>query len=332
MATFLKHMMMAVTLFGVLPAATHASPFLGESDCFAGATDYDGWLASLPSERFGQALPPAAVSRVVPRQHFEWAQAAVDCRRVSYRNDGATIYAYVVTPKLGTAGKRPVVVYNRGGNSLFGAIDSIALFREIFPLVKAGYVVVASQYRGGTEGEPATVGVDEFGGRDVGDVLQLLKLSSSLPGVDANNVFMLGASRGGMMNYLVARQHPGIRAMATMGAPTDLSAGLKSRPEMERVYQALIPDYAKNKQVALDSRSALRWADALPADLPVLILHGEADDRVSVEDSRAMDLRLTQLGIEHKLVVYPGDNHGMQNNRRQAYGEVLTWFEQHRKL
>lgn len=343
----LRHTCFALTLCCALPlaspafaAATEAaasaspsaqSPFLTKSDCFGGFADYDGWLKSLPSERYGQPLPTELVAKVVPRRHFEWAQAMVDCQLVSYKSDGATIYGYVVSPKTVSGGKSPIVIYNRGGNSLFGATDSLALFRQVFPLVKAGYVVITSQYRGGTEGKPEQVGTDEFGGRDVGDVLRLLELSLTLPGVDTNNVFMLGASRGGMMNYLIARQNPHIRAMATLAGPTDLAAGLKWRPEMERVYQALIPNYAQDKQAALDSRSALRWADKLPTDLPILILHGDADDRVNVEDSRAMALRLQELGREHKLVIYPGDGHEMRMNRSAAHGEVLAWFARYRK-
>ncbi|MGH8078330.1 MAG: alpha/beta hydrolase family protein [Lysobacter sp.] len=92
---------------------------------------------------------------------------------------------------------------------------------------------------------------------------------------------------------------------------------------MERVYRALIPQYTSNKQAALESRSALRWVEEIPADLPVLMLHGEADDRVNVSDSRAMADRLKQLGRPHKLVTYPDDNHVLQLNRRPAHQEVL---------
>ena len=224
-----------------------------------------------------------------------------------------------------------MLVYNRGGNGSFGKIGQLQLFRDLLPMAKAGYVVVASQYRGSAEGSAEQVGVDEFGGKDVGDVLRLIDLSLTLPGVDANNIFMLGSSRGGMMNYLVARQRSDIRAMATIAAPTDLLAGLQWRPEMERVYRQLIPDYANNKQAALEARSALRWVEQLPADLAVLSLHGEADDRVNVDDSRAIADRLEQLGRPHKLVVYPGDNHVLQQNRGPANQEILSWFRQHEK-
>ncbi len=279
----------------------------------------------------GQPLQTEMVQKMVPPRAFEFAQASFDCKLVSYKNDGAIIYGYVVSPKAAATGKSPILIYNRGGNATYGAIDSIGLFRQVLPLAKAGYTVIASQYRGGTEGDPKKLGRDEFGGRDVGDVLKLLDLSLKLPGVDADNIFMLGASRGGMMNYLVAKQRPNIRAMATMAGATDLAAGLKFRPEMERVYQEWIPDYEKNKQAALDSRSALRWAEQLPAEMPVLILHGDADDRVNVEESRAMALRLQELGRTHKLVIYPGDGHEIMKNRKEAYGEIFAWFDLYRK-
>jgi fermentation-respiration switch protein FrsA (DUF1100 family) len=60
--------------------------------------------------------------------------------------------------------------------------------------------------------------------------------------------------------------------------------------------------------------------------MPVLLLHGEADDRVSVEDSRAMAARLRQLDRPHRLVVYPGDDHSLRQNRRAAHAEIVAWF------
>lgn len=311
-------------------AGAGSSPFASEADCFRDTPTYDSWLQSLPAGVDGRAVPREAVARMIPQRMFEFARTAFDCRVVTYPSDGHTIYGYVVQPRAQTAdGQRPLLVYNRGGNRSLGRIGQLQLFRDLLPLAKAGYVVVASQYRGGTEGAAGQFGADEFGGRDVDDVVRLIDLSLTLPGVDADNIFMLGASRGGMMSYLVARQRGDIRAMATIAAPTDLLAGLEWRPEMERVYSALIPDYATDKKAALEARSALLWAEELPADLPVLVLHGEADERVNVDDSRAMAERLEQLGRPHKLVVYPGDNHGLKQNRRPAHREILGWFSQH---
>lgn len=54
---------------------------------------------------------------------------------------------------------------------------------------------------------------------------------------------------------------------------------------MEGVHKKRIPNYTKNKQVELEKRSVLRWLYQLPQDVPVLLLHGMSDERVSVEQS-----------------------------------------------
>ena len=147
-------------------------------------------------------------------------------------------------------------------------MNALQLFQTLLPLAKAGHVVVASQYRD----------ADEFGGRDVDDVMRLIDLSRTLPGTDGDRVFLLGQSRGAMMSYLVARRRSDITAMATIAGATDLGAGLAWRPEMERVYRARIPGYADDKPAALRERSARRWAEHLPAGMPVDLVYNRLTD------------------------------------------------------
>lgn len=303
-------------------AGADAAPpdrFQSQADCFATTPDYESWLQAVPARADGTPVPRALAETVVPARAFEFARSAFDCRMVTYASEGQSVSGYVVRPKAGPSGAAlPLLVYNRGGNGEFGRLDPLQLFRKLLPLAKAGYVVVASQYRDD----------DEFGGRDVGDVLRLIDLAQGLPGVDAGRVYLLGESRGAMTSYLVARRRSDITAMATVGGATDLLAGLATRPKMERVYRARIPGYERDPRAALTDRSALRWAERLPPRMPVLLLHGEADDRVPVEDSRAMAARLAQLGRPHRLVVYPGDDHGIGKHRKDAHMEILDWFGQ----
>jgi dipeptidyl aminopeptidase/acylaminoacyl peptidase len=297
--------------------------FLSSTDCFQATPDYGSWLQSIPDTIDGMAVPKAAVAKAVPARAFAFARSGFDCRVVTYASDGHVVSGYVVQRKADAAdGRHPLLVYNRGGNGDFGRIDSLQLFRKLLPLAKAGYVVVASQYRDD----------DEFGGKDVDDVMRLIDLSLALPGVDAKHVYMTGESRGAMTSYLVARQRRDITAMATIGGCTDLVADLAWRPEMEPVYRARIPGYEGHEQAALEARSALRWAAQLPAGMPVLLMHGELDDRVNVENSRAMAARLEALGRPHKLVVYAGDDHGVRQHRREAMAEMLAWFKDARPV
>ena len=297
-------------------APTAPSAFLSKTDCFQTTPDYESWVASIVQRTGAAPVSKAQLESLVPARMFAFARAAFDCHVVTYDSGGHTVSGYVVRPKGDDADRLPLLVYNRGGNGAFGRLDALQLFQTLLPLAKAGHVVVASQYRD----------ADEFGGRDVDDVMRLIDLSRTLPGTDGERVFLLGQSRGAMMSYLVARRRSDITAMATIAGATDLCAGLAWRPEMERVYRARIPGYADDKQAALRERSALRWAEHLPGGMPVLLLHGEADDRVSVDDSRAMAARLRQLDRPHRLVVYPGDDHSLRQNRRAAHAEIVAWF------
>jgi dipeptidyl aminopeptidase/acylaminoacyl peptidase len=314
---------LAATLALALPAVAGtpvAAPtaFLSQADCLEATPDYASWLDSTSRSIDGKPVSKALLQSLVPATVFSFARAAFDCRIVSYASDGHIVSGYVIRPRLTEAvGKLPLLVYNRGGNGDYGKLDSLQVFLKLLPLAKAGFTVVASQYRD----------ADEFGGKDVDDVMHLIDLSLALPEVDGDRIFLLGQSRGAMMSYLVARRRGDITAIATIGGVSDLRAGLAWRPEMERIYRARIPDYDSNKQAALDARSARYWAEHLPTDMPVLLLHGELDDRVNVEDARAMAARLQQLGRPHKLLVYPGDDHGLHTNWRSARAEILDWFK-----
>ncbi len=313
---------LAATLALVMPAAAGSNvgappTFLSQADCFASTPDHESWLESIRGHAQDKPIPTALLQSLVPARAFAYARSAFDCRIVSYSSDGHAVLAYVIRPRMiGTSGKLPLLVYNRGGNGGYGKLDPLQVFMKLLPLAKSGFMVVASQYRD----------ADEFGGSDVGDVMRLIDLSLEMPEVDAQRIFLLGQSRGAMMSYLVARQRDDITAMATIGGVSDLVAGLAWRPEMERVYRARIPGYGEDQQAALVARSAFHWVEQLPADMPVLLLHGEADDRVSVNDPIAMAARLQQLQRPHKLVVYPGDDHGLQGNWRSARDEILEWF------
>ena len=310
-------LVLAVPTAAGSPVATSPT-FLSQTDCFESTPDHESWLDSVQKNAGDKPIPKALLQSLVPARAFSFARSAFDCRIVSYSSDGQIVLAYVIRPRMMDAsGKLPLLVYNRGGNGNYGRLDPLQVFMKLLPLAKSGFMVVASQYRD----------ADEFGGNDVNDVMRLIDLSLEMPGVDAQRIFLLGQSRGAMMSYLVARQRGDITAMATIGGVSDLLAGLASRPEMERVYSARIPGYEDDRQAALAARSAFHWAEQLPADMPVLLLHGEADDRVSVQDPIAMAARLQQLGRPHRLVVYPGDDHGLRGSWRSAHAEILDWFK-----
>jgi dipeptidyl aminopeptidase/acylaminoacyl peptidase len=241
---------------------------------------------------------------------------------ITYWSDELRVAGFLGTP-LGP-GPFPAIIHNRGGYGEVGLQTGV----EIVPLVEAGYVAVASQYRGNGGGE----GKEDFGGSDVHDVTSLIPLLKSLPYVDPNRIGMMGGSRGGMMTYIalkldtLAGRHD-IKAAVTVGGISDLFSW---NNEVGRLYQfdsvlwrpliGATPDEAP--QLFID-RSAIYWPDLINA--PILLLHGQADQTVSVSETLALADRLKNAGKTVDYVIYPGGDHPL-TNYQGGYPEALAWF------
>ncbi len=254
------------------------------------------------------------------------AYAGFECRHIKYLSDGLKVSGYLWKPKDTSGAPRPLIIFNRGGNRDFGVV-SPWMWSGFFAFLDKGYVVVASQYRGNDGGE----GREEFGGADVRDVLNLVPLAKSLGYVDMNNIFMLGASRGGMMAYLALKQGMRVNAVAVIGGLADLAASGKERPELAaNVYKQLIPGYDERADEVIRERSAVNWAEAI--NVPLLILHGGADWRADPStQALALAQRLQERRKTYELLVYAGDSHGLLLNREDSEKRIVDWFRRHTK-
>ena len=60
--------------------------------------------------------------------------------------------------------------------------------------------------------------------------------------------------------------------------PTELDRWIRERPEMEsEVTAELVPQWEAQRAKAIAERSALRFVDRLPKNVPILLVHGSAD-------------------------------------------------------
>ncbi len=249
----------------------------------------------------------------------------VNMAEITYISDGLRISGHIVTPKA--PGPHPCVIYNRGGNREFGANSPRRVALRLAKIASWGYVVVASQYRGNKGGE----GMEEFGGADVNDIINLVPLLESLPAeADAGRMGMLGFSRGGMMTYLALTKTDRMKAAAIVGGVADSFNGIEERPDMETyVYAELIPDYWNVKEEALRARSAVSWPEKLCATTPILLMHGTSDWRVPPRGSMKMAEALYGLKRPVRLVLYEGGDHGLTEYRPEMYGQIHRWLDRY---
>lgn len=242
--------------------------------------------------------------------------------QIRYLSDGLKIVGFAGFPKGFKLDKKyTLIVYNHGGSGDDGKIVPNRFAMYMNEYFKHGYTVWASQYRGigGSEGK------DEYGGRDVHDVLNLLGIAQSFSCVDEYNSFMIGASRGGMMTLLASKHGARMNAAATLGGVTDLARSHRDHPRQIDIHKQLIPGFWWNKEKAYSERSAIYWPEKI--HVPLLILHGGADEVVHVGQSVDLAKKLRQLGKAHHLKIYPGAGHNLRNYTQDHKIEILKWFK-----
>jgi len=246
----------------------------------------------------------------------------VNFYRITYLSDGLKVKGYMATPKK--PGKYPCVIYNRGGTQDFGKIDDSGfIVRGLGNLSMAGYIVVASQYRGNDGGE----GKEEWGGRDINDVLNLIPLLSSIPGADTSRIGMFGWSRGGMMTYVSLTKTSKIKAAVVGAGLSDLIKAAEVRPEFDTVvFPRFIPDYKSNKEAVLKERSAIYLADKICKTTPILIFQGTADWRVSTNHVLELVNKFYEVKQPFRFVLFEGGEHSLIEHRKEYIAQMINWF------
>ena len=323
-------------LFMQLPACS--SPF-----SVAAAQAPDGRILSSKSRA---PLPSYESLDDFGRGYFQRAvyeeartQRQFDILEITYASDGLPVRGLLIRPKTPGTRKWPAIIFNRGGNGELGSIidngqacvgmnTSCLDVADLYQFAKAGFVVIASDYRY----QGATVKRDQWGGVEVDDVLNLVPALKSLDYVAPERFYMLGLSRGGTMTYLAIKRGISVKAAAVIGAVTDVRAWVESRPEMSLVngnqfidgFANIWPDYEYRAEEQYRARSAVFWAGQI--NVPVLILHSRTDRMVPATQALRMAEALQEAGKVYALRIYEHDGHPLPLNRDDRDRMIVDWF------
>ncbi len=250
----------------------------------------------------------------------------VEFFKIKYKSDNFTVVGILAQPKHMTKERYPLVIYNRGGSGDSGKIIVCTLKDDIYFLVKQGYVVLASQYRGNDGSE----GKDEIGGGDINDVLNLYKVAQNLGYIDLDNIFMLGFSRGGLMAFLALKHKMPLRAVATVSSVNDIFTFIRHRPETEEeILYKHLPRMPTHKEEEYAKRSAVCWAHEL--NVPILLIHAQDDPIVNVEEAHNLVAKLKEFGKTFKFILYTDGGHMIDAHREEIHKTILDWFSRYRK-
>ncbi|MFA3783747.1 alpha/beta hydrolase family protein [Melioribacteraceae bacterium 4301-Me] len=247
--------------------------------------------------------------------------------KILYMSDGLRISGYLAYPNYNKT-KYPCIIWCRGGMGNNGAIDEFNARGMFGTIASWGYVVLASQYRGSAGSE----GIDEFGGSDVNDVLNLIPLADELNFADNRSWGIEGWSRGGMMTYLTLTRTNIFKAGVIIGGISNLHCDSNDIALNE--YIVKITNGAINSQNFEEEckrRSIINFPEKLPDTTPLLLLHGTADERVNVSNSIELAEKLKQLGKPHNLILLKNGDHFLKSYRKKVNELRKQWFDKYLK-
>jgi len=285
---------------------------------------------------------PAELRRIAPGEPHRTihAPAPLSIKRarhvapedVSFRSfDGLEIPAFLFRP-VNASVDAPVaaVVYPHGGPT-DAYIDDHDPRAQYF--IAKGYAWLAVNFRGSTgygrdfeRLNHGTWGVD-----DTKDCLAAADYLRGLDWVDGDRLAIVGGSYGSYMATLAVTDDPEHRYRCAVAMYGDVDL-LTSWAQGDRLG---VQDLERMMGPPSAARTAYRAASAVHrlanVDAPILIAHGELDDRVSPRQSEEHVAELRRLGKTFEYVTYPTEAHGflrsgpnLDFNRRLE--RFLDWY------
>ncbi len=244
--------------------------------------------------------------------------------------DGAKVHSWVVRPANAPA-KLPLLVLIHGGPQ--GSWEDAWSMRwNAAAFAARGYVVVATDFHGSTGyGQKFKEQISgDWGGLAYEDVMRATDAAEKLPFVDPAHTCAAGASYGGYMIDWIAGHTDRFKCLVSHDGVYDLMAEYGSTeelwfPEWEfrgppwenpELYRRLSPSsYAQNFKT------------------PTLVVQGELDFRVPVEQGLGMFTALQRRGVESRLLYFPDEGHWVLKPRNSQlwYHTVLDWIDAHAK-
>ena len=194
---------------------------------------------------------------------------------------------------------------------------------------------------------------------DVRRAVRFVRLHADTYGIDPDRLGVYGGSAGGHLSLMVGlasddgnpttedevlRVSSHVAAVVAYYPPVDLRA----RATPNEHFPATLPDrslfFASGvvEPAAADRFVALDFEDVLsasvspilhvsPDDPPTLLVHGDADLLVDINNSQLIHEALASKKVTTALVVIEGAGHGFREpeHRERATSALVGWFEEH---
>lgn len=254
--------------------------------------------------------------------------------RLSYQaSDGLPLDGVLILPSGRTReeGPFPLVTMVHGG-PYYRHADDFSLYAGDCGqwLATAGYAVFLANPRGGSgHGHDfAATAAGAVGGDEWTDILGGIDLLIAEGVADPERLAVSGWSHGGFMAAWAIGQTDRFKA-AMMGAGISdwgMQAGTGDYGILDAALGGSTGWDGPGPHVH-DRNSPISYVSRIRT--PVLILHGEEDTNVPLGQVIHFHRALRHFGVEHELVVYPREGHGLSERAHQldAMRRIRAWYD-----
>jgi esterase/lipase len=249
--------------------------------------------------------------------------------------DGLRISArlYLPSKALNLKPPYPLVEYVHGGPQGQERPDFTWFSMPLIQyLTLNGFAVFVPNVRGSRGyGQKYMKMVDrDWGGNDMKDHLEGLKMLEKDSRIDSNRRAVTGRSYGGYMTLMLASYHPELwKASCDMFGPYNLLTFLDRLPETWKTYFHIAIGHPEKDRDFLLERSPQTYFHQLKA--PMMVIQGKNDPRVVEAESADVVKQLQKQGIETEYLMFEDEGHDVNKfkNKVITYTKITEFFKKH---
>lgn len=281
--------------------------------------------------RLGVAVALGALSATACSDDDVTVERDVGYRRVD--GDRLTADVYFPSGESAEGGARPAVLVLHGGGWRAGGSEDLEEVAE--RLADEGFVAVALDYRLAPE-HPYPAAVE-----DVQAAVRWLRdpAVARRYGIDPARIGALGDSAGGHLAGMLATLGEGaldfdarIAVAVAWSPPMDLvTTAMRVDRDEFVVLESAINDFFPCTSGSCTGETARLASPATyvdPTDAPMLLANSDDDIVIPMDIVTPMVDRLAAAGVEHELIVVPGDRHGHQY-ADEVWDETIAFLQAH---
>lgn len=184
---------------------------------------------------------------------------------------------------------------------------------------------------------------------DVRRAVRFIRLHAKDYNIDPDHLGITSGSSGGHLSLMVGmtgddgdpdakdpveRVSSRTQAIVAWFPPTDLVnfGGPEGYKMVEKLQPTRFTDmFGTITDLPAQLKAISPFYFATPDDPPLLLIHGDSDRTVPLQQSEILKTKYEETGLQVKLIVQPGGEHSGWEGLEKQYVDVATWFDGHLK-